>query len=100
MSFGKLLYTEEFTRNGVHYHRSVFAPLMVRVNDNFAQLGTDVRLMTGKDYPAQHATNQPDWKERGSVFVNGLLLHREDYKIVEWFPKEDCKIIEWKGEGR
>jgi hypothetical protein len=34
MSLGKLIYTEEFVRDGKHYHRSVFAPLMVRVNSD------------------------------------------------------------------
>ena len=89
-SLGKLIYTEEFVRDGKHYHRSVFAPLMVRVNSDFAWIGTDARVFAGNEYAAQHATNQPDWKEKGKVFIypdgydHGFLLEAGDYQFVEW----------------
>jgi hypothetical protein len=41
----------------------------------------------GRRYSAVHATNQPEWKEKGKVFAekaNGesILLEREDYKVI------------------
>lgn len=41
------------------------------------------RLDPEKTYPAIHATNQPDWEERGAIFVEGILLERGDYAVVE-----------------
>mgnify|MGYP003463596259 CR=1 FL=1 len=48
-------------------------------------------LDTSKVYEAILATNQPNWKEEGKIFVrfsatdesNSILLVREDYDIVE-----------------
>lgn len=46
-------------------------------------------LDPAKVYEAVHATNQPDWKEKGKIFVdspNGapeMLLMEGEYEIVE-----------------
>lgn len=57
-------------------------------NHDFKLLGTDQTFPQGK-YRAIDATNQPNWKERGAVFIvnaNGcdLLLERGDYTIVRY----------------
>ena len=44
-----------------------------------------------KNYDAIHATNQPDWEERGLIFIQdaegdtadiGFLLDKTDYMVV------------------
>jgi hypothetical protein len=47
-------------------------------------------VIAGNEYAAQHATNQPDWKEKGKIFIypdgydHGFLLGAGDYQFVEW----------------
>ena len=55
---------------------------------SFRLLGTDIELQGGIPHRAEDATNQPDWKAKGLLFVyeNGsdlddcraILLGRED----------------------
>ena len=59
------------------------------------------RLTAGKLYPAIHATNQPEWKERGKIFVafdgtvpdgetDSILLAAPDYdRVYPDFPVSD-----------
>lgn len=57
---------------------------------SFRLLGTDIQLDAGVPHRAEDATNQPDWKAKGLLFVyeNGsdlddcraILLGREDYR--------------------
>lgn len=57
---------------------------------SFRLLGTDIKLQSGVPHRAVDATNQPDWKAKGLLFVyeNGsdmddcrsILLGREDYR--------------------
>ena len=51
-------------------------------------LGTDIKLKAGQTYQAVDATNQPDWKARGLIFVlldandqdgPSMLLERAEY---------------------
>jgi hypothetical protein len=57
---------------------------------DFRLLGTDWTLDHTQTYKATPATNQPDWQEKGKVFVsfdnNGqepsILLDRSEYKII------------------
>lgn len=50
---------------------------------SFKLLGTSIQLDKNKTYTASHATNQPDWKEKGLVFVDGVLLAKGEYEIVK-----------------
>ena len=41
----------------------------------------------GRQYRAVHATNQPNWKEKGLIFAQkanreSILLEKADYKVV------------------
>ena len=59
--------------------------------DSYALLGTGITLQKGIPHKAVHATNQPDWEARKSIFVtpvggndeDGVLLHDGEYAIVE-----------------
>lgn len=53
-----------------------------------------LRLNPSLIYPAIHATNQPDWKAKGKIFVSydpadtmregdSILLENGDYTIIE-----------------
>lgn len=57
---------------------------------SYRLLGTDLVLIAGKTYEAEHATNQPDWEEKGKIHVKPnpaleytMLLERGEYCIVE-----------------
>jgi len=41
------------------------------------------KLDSEKVYKATPATNQPKYKERGLVFVEGYLLTKEEYEVVK-----------------
>lgn len=56
---------------------------------NYKLLGTDIVLDCTKTYSFSHATNQPDWEEKGLIFIYereddpvGVLLERGEYLIV------------------
>ena len=56
---------------------------------NYKLLGTDIVLDVRKTYSFSHATNQPDWKEKGLIFIQereddpvGVLLERGEYLIA------------------
>jgi len=56
---------------------------------NYKLLGTDIVLDHSKSYDFSHATNQPNWKERGLIFIHerkddpvGVLLEAGEYVIV------------------
>jgi hypothetical protein len=56
---------------------------------NYKLLGTDIVLDVRKTYGFSHATNQPDWEEKGLIFIHerkydpvGVLLERGEYLIV------------------
>jgi|DEB0MinimDraft_4_1074332.scaffolds.fasta_scaffold89992_2 hypothetical protein len=60
--------------------------MTIQTNCDFKLLGTDQKFPAGK-YRAINATNQPNWQERGAVFIvnaNGcdLLLDSEDYTVI------------------
>ena len=57
---------------------------------SYRLLGTALILHSGKTYEAEHANNQPDWEEKGKIFVkpnpaleDTMLLERGDYTIIE-----------------
>ena len=35
-----------------------------------------------KEYEATHATNQPDWQEKGKIFAGEHLLERGEYTVT------------------
>jgi hypothetical protein len=56
---------------------------------NYKLLGTDIVLDHSKSYGFSHATNQPNWKEKGLIFIHerkddpvGVLLEAGEYVIV------------------
>ena len=55
--------------------------MLVKPNLNYKLLGTDIVLNKDKVYDADHATNQPDWKERGAIFCGQVLLEKGEYEI-------------------
>lgn len=65
--------------------------MIIEATEDFHLLGTDLKVQAGNHYRAEHASNQPNWEKRKSVFaqVAGgfFLLHEGEYKII----KEDEK---------
>jgi len=57
--------------------------MKIKPNENYKLLGTNIELSKDTVYTVEFATNIPNWKEKGSVFVGDMLLHREDYTIIE-----------------
>jgi hypothetical protein len=85
--------------------------MFVQPKDNFYMAYGYPKLNKNCIYKAELATNQPDFIERGKVFVKGILLEKEDYwiryKLTEELLEEqlphgsgiDCKWeIEDKGK--
>ena len=65
--------------------------MRVQPLNNFRMLGTQIHVSKDKVYDAIHATNQPNWKERGLIFIVGaegdstdlgFLLDKTDYTVV------------------
>jgi hypothetical protein len=68
-------------------------PFKIKPKLDFRLLGCDfnTRLNKNKIYTAHPATNQPDWQEKGKVFVSfdddgqepSILLDQFDYEIIK-----------------
>ena len=56
--------------------------MKIKPKDSFVLLGTDIKLNKNKVYEAEAASNIPDHKELGLVFVEGLLLDKREYEII------------------
>lgn len=61
--------------------------MKVKLLDTAKLLGTEIVFHKGRTYKAMVATNQPDYKTAGKIFVvksNGdsILLQKGDYQIV------------------
>jgi hypothetical protein len=56
--------------------------MKVKPNENYHLLGTSIKLDKNLVYDAEPATNQPQWEERGLIFVNEILLEKGEYEIV------------------
>jgi hypothetical protein len=50
---------------------------------NYNLLGTKIRLNKNKIYNGIIATNQPNYKKAGLIFVNEILLNKKEYKIIK-----------------
>lgn len=57
--------------------------MIVKPNENYELAGTSIKLDENKTYEAVFATNQPRWLKDGKIFVEGLLLKRGEYRIIE-----------------
>jgi hypothetical protein len=61
--------------------------MKIKPIENFRFLGTSCVLDKRKTYHATRATNQPDWKVRGAIFVTvqgaSLLLERGEYIVIK-----------------
>jgi hypothetical protein len=63
--------------------------MKVRPLENYRLLGTAIVLDNTKVYSASHAENQPNWKEKGLIFVHesddddcvGVLLCEGEYEV-------------------
>ena len=64
--------------------------MKVRPLESYRLMGTAIVLDITRTYTASHAVNQPNWKEKGLIFVHesddedcvGILLSEGEYVIV------------------
>lgn len=62
--------------------------MQVRPLENYSLMGTNFVLDKTKNYEFIHATNQPDWEEKGKIFVfededgPAILLEKGEYEFV------------------
>lgn len=54
---------------------------IVRINSTMKLLGTSIAVEPGI-YVSRDATNQPDWEEKGKIFVREILLERGEYEDI------------------
>lgn len=77
--------------------------MKIQPKENYRLAGCDYRLQLDKTktYTAAHATNQPDWRARGKVFVSfnndgeepTIMLEADDYTVIMRSPREiACEI--------
>lgn len=65
-------------KNGVR-HTIRVRPLL-----DYHLVGTNVKVSRKTIYVATIASNIPDYKERGLVFVKGILLDRSEYRVIDY----------------
>lgn len=63
--------------------RIVGAKMRVKPNENYELLGTSIKLDKNKVYEAVPATNQPNHKAMGMVFVGDFLLNKTEYRVIK-----------------
>lgn len=65
--------------------------MIIKPKMNYKMLGTDLELDSSKTYFAIDATNQPNWRKEGKIFViipdkyhgdSSFLLEKGEYKKV------------------
>ena len=56
--------------------------IKVKPNLNYKLLGTNIRLDKNKVYNGEIATNHPNYKELGLMFVGEILLDENEYTII------------------
>ncbi len=74
--------------------------MTVKPNDNYELLGTTIKLNKKQVYKAHIAFNQPDYKQYGLIYVDGVLLNRSEYRIVKlladkWLYYEEFLLRDW-----
>ena len=57
--------------------------MLVKPKLNYRLYATHISVSKDKTYKATIATSQPNYKERGAVFVGGILLEKGEYTIVK-----------------
>lgn len=58
--------------------------LTIRPNEDFQLVNIRAsRLSKTRTYGARYASNQPDWEQKGKIFVKEILLERGEYTIVK-----------------
>ena len=58
--------------------------LIIRPNRSYHLASTDIKLNKNNLYHGEIATNQPNYKERGLIFVMGcILLNKGEYTIIQ-----------------
>jgi len=57
--------------------------MLVKPNKNYKMLWTNKCVWVDQTYKATIATNQPNYKEKGAIFVNEILLEKGEYTIIE-----------------
>ena len=58
--------------------------LIIRPNRSYHLASTDIRLNKHNLYQGEIATNQPNYKEKGLIFVMGcILLNKNEYTIIQ-----------------
>jgi len=62
-------------------------------------LGTSIKLSSSRTYWAEYATNQPDWKEKGKVFINGVLLESGEYEVIALEPQTMQELFDTASVG-
>jgi hypothetical protein len=60
--------------------------MRVKPNENYKLLGTNIVLDKDKVYQAIPAMNQPNYKAREAIFIDGVLLAKGEYTVVEEKP--------------
>lgn len=55
----------------------------VKPKENYKLLGTSIELDKERVYDAVKATNQPNYKQEGLIFVNDILLNKNEYVVVD-----------------
>lgn len=53
--------------------------MRVKPNRSYKLLGTSIELDKERVYDAVKATNQPNYKQEGLIFVNDILLNANEY---------------------
>ena len=57
--------------------------MKIKPNKNYHSLGTNIMLNKNLTYNGIIATNQPNYKKEGLIFVNEILLNKKEYKITK-----------------
>ena len=57
--------------------------MKIKPNKNYHSLGTNIMLNKNLTYNGIIATNQPNYKKEGLIFVNEILLNKKEYKLTK-----------------
>ena len=58
--------------------------IRVRPLMDYHLVGTEVKISRKTIYVATIASNQPNYVERGLVFVKGILLDNTEYRVIDY----------------
>ena len=57
--------------------------IKIKPNEDYHLLSTGIYLDKNRVYNGIIATNQPNYEEKGLMFCGGILLNKNEYKIVQ-----------------